>query len=110
MLRRQAFLHLLLKISESITRLESLLLISSPADTDNDSTAADSLKASSRIEDAAEDRTRGNRAKHLARVAAEYTQLLYHTEKARTDGSAFIDESQWVRPLFHELLYVWLPD
>ena len=30
----QAFLHLLLKISESITRLESLLLISAPSDDD----------------------------------------------------------------------------
>jgi conserved oligomeric Golgi complex subunit 2 len=28
----QAFLHLLLKISESVTRLESLLLISTPSD------------------------------------------------------------------------------
>ncbi|EPT04594.1 hypothetical protein FOMPIDRAFT_1140249 [Fomitopsis schrenkii] len=91
----KAFLHLLLKISESITRLESLLLISSPADADHDSSATDGMKASSRIEDAAEDKTRGNRAKHLARVAAEYTQLLYHTTKARTDGSAFVDESQW---------------
>ena len=85
-----------MKISESITRLESLLLISSPADTDHDNPTAGGLKGASRIEDAAEDKTRANRAKHLARVAAEYTQLLYHAAKARTAGSAFIDESQWV--------------
>lgn len=41
-------------------------------------------------------RTRGNQAKHLFRVAAEYTQLLYHTSKAQTQKSAFVDECQWV--------------
>lgn len=50
----QAFLHLLLKISESITRLESLLLIASPADADNLGT--DRLNAPSRVEDGPEDR------------------------------------------------------
>lgn len=34
----QAFLHLLLKISESVTRLESLLLISAPSDDDQNPT------------------------------------------------------------------------
>ncbi|KAH9839219.1 oligomeric golgi complex component, COG2-domain-containing protein [Rhodofomes roseus] len=89
----KAFLHLLLKISESITRLESLLLIASPTDTD--SAGTDRVKAPSRYDDNPEDRTRANRAKHLSRVAAEYTQLLYHAAKARTDSSAFVDESQW---------------
>lgn len=42
-------------------------------------------------------RTRGNRAKHLGRVAAEYTQLLYHASKARKDSCIFVDEIQWVR-------------
>ncbi len=41
-------------------------------------------------------RMRGNRAKHIARVAAEYTQLLYHVSRTRTEPCAFIDESQWV--------------
>ena len=41
-------------------------------------------------------RSRGNRAKHIGRVAAEYTQLLYHVSRARTERCAFIDESQWV--------------
>jgi hypothetical protein len=41
-------------------------------------------------------RTRGNRAKHLSRVAAEYTQLLYHASKARNEKCGFVDEIQWV--------------
>ena len=42
-------------------------------------------------------RARGNRAKHLVRVATEYTQLLYHVSKAQADTrSAFVDEIQWV--------------
>ena len=49
-------------------------------------------------------RSRGSRAKHLARVAAEYTQLLYHVAKAQTDGqSSFIDEIQWVCMLSGDL-------
>ncbi|KII92438.1 hypothetical protein PLICRDRAFT_172529 [Plicaturopsis crispa FD-325 SS-3] len=73
----KALLHLLLKISESITRLESLLLIegpSSPAPIPEDNRS---------------------HAKHLARAAAEYTQLLYHASKARAETCAFVDEVQW---------------
>ncbi|RPD78692.1 COG complex component [Lentinus tigrinus ALCF2SS1-7] len=91
----KAFLHQLLKISESITRLESLLLISSPEDEGKDSATAGTMQLTSRADTDAEDRTRGNRAKHIARVAAEYTQLLYHVSRARTEPCAFIDESQW---------------
>ncbi|KIK01394.1 hypothetical protein K443DRAFT_98669 [Laccaria amethystina LaAM-08-1] len=64
----KALLHLLLKISESVSRLESLLLIST---------------------------SDGNRVKHLARVAVEYTQLLYHASKAREENCSFINEIQW---------------
>ncbi|CCL98683.1 uncharacterized protein FIBRA_00685 [Fibroporia radiculosa] len=98
----KTFLHLLLKISESITRLESLLLIASPSDEDKFSSG---LKASSHIEDVtADERNRGNRAKHLARVAVEYTQLLYHVSRARDEGSAFVDESQWRIDRIHSTL------
>ncbi|KZT10815.1 COG complex component [Laetiporus sulphureus 93-53] len=90
----KAFLHLLLKISELITRLELLLLIAAPPEDDTTSSNVGTMGLSLH-DDAAEDRTEGNRAKHLARVAAEYTQLLYHVSRARTGGSAFIDESQW---------------
>lgn len=48
-------------------------------------------------------RPRGNRAKHLARVATEYTQLLYHIRKARADKCASVDELQWVCVLFNLL-------
>ncbi|KZV70663.1 COG complex component [Peniophora sp. CONT] len=94
----KAYLHLLLKISESVTRLESLLLIAS---TDSPTsppqrTMSLSKSLSTESEDGPEDRSRGSRAKHLSRVAAEYTQLLYHVAKAQADGqSAFIDDIQW---------------
>ncbi|KAI0633252.1 COG complex component [Trametes polyzona] len=90
----KAFLHSLLKISESITRLESLLLISSPGDEEQDSSIG-AMPLASRADTEGDDRSRGNRAKHIARVAAEYTQLLYHVSRANTEPCAFIDESQW---------------
>ncbi|KAI0645824.1 COG complex component [Trametes meyenii] len=91
----KAFLHLLLKISESITRLESLLLISSPEDEDKEPSNVVAMPLATRTDTDAEDRSRGNRAKHIARVAVEYTQLLYHVSRAHTEPCAFIDESQW---------------
>ncbi|CDO69140.1 hypothetical protein BN946_scf185042.g42 [Trametes cinnabarina] len=91
----KAFLHSLLKISESITRLESLLLISSPDEEEKDTSAMGATQYASRTDVDTDERSRGNRAKHIARVAAEYTQLLYHVSRARTEPCAFIDESQW---------------
>ncbi|KAI0058099.1 COG complex component [Artomyces pyxidatus] len=94
----KTYLHLLLKISESVTRLESLLLIASPDSAS--SPQLQSLSLSKTLngsgEDGLDERTRGNRAKHLVRVASEYTQLLYHVAKAQADTqSAFVDEIQW---------------
>ncbi|KAJ7703146.1 oligomeric golgi complex component, COG2-domain-containing protein [Mycena rosella] len=93
----KALLHLLLKISESVTRLESLLLIASPVQDDMEQSGIDDSRPAhlSLTEDNADDRTRGNRAKHLGRVATEYTQLLYHSSKARQDNCVFVDEIQW---------------
>ncbi|KIM75524.1 hypothetical protein PILCRDRAFT_827237 [Piloderma croceum F 1598] len=95
----KALLHLLLKISESVTRLESLLLIAAPAQDASSSPELPSLKLPSHLNNAEtddiDDRARGNRAKHLARVATEYTQLLYHVSKARTAFCVYIDEIQW---------------
>ena len=123
----KAFLHQLLKISESITRLESLLLISSPEDEGKDSATVGTMQLT-RTDTDAEDRrvhahpvqcntpsdstarTRGNRAKHIARVAAEYTQLLYHVSRARTEPCAFIDESQWVCEMSLSRAPRWLAD
>ncbi|KAJ6586972.1 COG complex component [Mycena vulgaris] len=93
----KALLHLLLKISESVTRLESLLLIASPVQDDLEQSGIDDSRPAhlSLAEDGVDDRTRGNRAKHLGRVATEYTQLLYHSSKARQDNCVFVDEIQW---------------
>ncbi|GLB37458.1 putative protein with domain of unknown function (DUF3510) [Lyophyllum shimeji] len=94
----KALLHLLLKLSESVTRLESLLLIAPPENEATASLGANIARMPSHltnIEDGAEDRSRGNRAKHLGRVAAEYTQLLYHASKARAQKCVFADEMQW---------------
>ncbi|KAF7299420.1 Conserved oligomeric Golgi complex subunit 2-like [Mycena indigotica] len=91
----KALLHLLLKISESVTRLESLLLIASPQD-DVERVALDDSRPTEIVtEEGIDDRTRSNKAKHLGRVASEYTQLLYHTSKARAEKCVFVDEIQW---------------
>ncbi|KAG2146390.1 oligomeric golgi complex component, COG2-domain-containing protein [Suillus bovinus] len=92
----KALLHLLLKISESVTRLESLLLISqvttSPLESHN-SNYQFHLPASAG--QPIDDKSQGNRAKHLSRVTAEYAQLLYHIEKAKEENCAFVDEIRW---------------
>ncbi|KAI0316446.1 COG complex component [Amylostereum chailletii] len=94
----KAYLHLLLKISESVTRLESLLLIASPDGSSSPESKPMQLSRSHSAgdDDGADERTRGNRAKHLSRVATEYTQLLYHVAKAQAESrSAFVDDIQW---------------
>ncbi|KIY73086.1 COG complex component [Cylindrobasidium torrendii FP15055 ss-10] len=88
----KALLHLLLKISELVTRLEGLLLIGSP---DGDATPIDTPNVLVSPPLDSIDDNRGNQAKHLSRVAAEYTQLLYHAAKAREHNCAFVDEMQW---------------
>ncbi|KIJ67824.1 hypothetical protein HYDPIDRAFT_37422 [Hydnomerulius pinastri MD-312] len=89
----KALLHLLLKISESVTRLESLLLISQPISTNSSDTPP--LHFSESIASNSGMKTKGSRGKHLSRVATEYTQLLYHISKARTENCAYVGEIQW---------------
>ncbi|KAL0956582.1 hypothetical protein HGRIS_002720 [Hohenbuehelia grisea] len=94
----KAILHLLLKISESITRIESLLLISAPADEVNgtsDGVSGSALAYNSQLGEVVDDRTQATQAKHLSRVTTEYTQLLYHASKAREDKCVFVDKMQW---------------
>ncbi|KAH9063765.1 COG complex component [Lactarius deliciosus] len=92
----KTYLHLLLKVSESVTRLESLLLIASPDEPSSSELRTLPLKSLGRQSEDSDDRPRGNRAKHLVRVAAEYTHLLYHVTKAQTvTRTAFVDEIQW---------------
>ncbi|KAK7472820.1 hypothetical protein VKT23_000927 [Stygiomarasmius scandens] len=93
-----ALLQLLLKIAESVTRLESLLLIPGPNNDDIDTTELERFRLGTTLaasDISSDDRTRGSRAKHLSRVAAEYTQLLYNTSKASAKTCAFVNEIQW---------------
>ncbi|KAJ3856207.1 COG complex component [Lentinula lateritia] len=92
----KALLHLLLKISESVTRLESLLSITNPSQ-DEEQVEYEQFKvpATSNTTENTNERSPTNKAKHLNRAAAEYTQLLYHASKARSENCAFVDEIQW---------------
>lgn len=81
-----------------MARLESLLLIESPNTVASSSGHLDvATTGVSPDDDQHDERVRGNRAKHLSRVASEYTQLLYHVSKANPGKCAFINEIQWVR-------------
>ncbi|KAH8828049.1 oligomeric golgi complex component, COG2-domain-containing protein [Flagelloscypha sp. PMI_526] len=92
----KALVHLLMKISESVTRLEALLLITSPSQDEDGKPEATSLPPHlNSADNTSDERSRGNRAKHLARVAAEYTQLLYHVSKARNEACVFVEEINW---------------
>ncbi|KAH8119152.1 COG complex component [Phellopilus nigrolimitatus] len=86
----KALLQLLLKISDSISRLEALLLISSPPE---QSSPGFSGKTSSG--EVADEKVKGNRAKHLLRIATEYNQLIYHSDKALSENCVFVTEMQW---------------
>ncbi|KAF8513135.1 COG complex component [Hysterangium stoloniferum] len=92
----KALLHLLLKLSESLARLESLLLIAPQQDEAPGSPVSNSsLNTTTQVLHGDDERTRMNRVKHLARVASEFNQLLYHVEKARTENCAFVGEINW---------------
>ncbi|GJJ06410.1 hypothetical protein Clacol_000601 [Clathrus columnatus] len=91
----KARLHLLLKLSETLVRLESLLFITKE---ELSETAFGNL--TSRViqkpdESFLETRSRTNRVKHVSRIATEFNQLLYLADKARQDKCAFVDEIQW---------------
>ncbi|KIO31284.1 hypothetical protein M407DRAFT_68051 [Tulasnella calospora MUT 4182] len=102
--QEKALLQMLLKLSDSVVRLESLLLIAS-ADQNTSQTSVDfsalgirgmnGLALNIGEDDLKDDRSRGGQAKHLARIATEYTQLLYHAEKAKEEKCAFVEEVQW---------------
>ncbi|EJU04373.1 COG complex component [Dacryopinax primogenitus] len=84
----KALLQLLLTLSDSLVRLESLLAIASPPSEDPDMPTI-----SGKMDFVAPVTSRGG--KHLARVASEYLQLLYHADKARGEGCAFVDSNRW---------------
>ncbi|KAF8893790.1 oligomeric golgi complex component, COG2-domain-containing protein [Infundibulicybe gibba] len=96
----KALLSLLLKISESVTRLESLLTITSPDEGMEGGGNIPEFRITSPAngihEISNEEKSRGNRAKHLGRVASEYSQLLYHVSKAQNESCLFVEKIQWV--------------
>ncbi|KAF8578033.1 COG complex component [Ramaria rubella] len=95
----KALLHLLLKLSESLSRLESLLLIAPPPSDETVESLSHgstlSVHTSLLQNEGQDERSRTNRVKHLSRVATEFTQLQYHVEKARSERCAFVTEIQW---------------
>ncbi|KAG2074600.1 COG complex component [Suillus decipiens] len=92
----KALLHLLLEISESVTRLESLLLISQVTTSSLESHNSNyQFHLAVSVGQPIDAKSQGNRAKHLARVTAEYAQLLYHIKKAKEENCAFVDEIRW---------------
>lgn len=104
----QARLHLLLKLSELLARLESLLLITPTAEASGPSNSLFAVENSTKgLEGFNEryckitnhknfmdpyfiNRSRTSRAKHLSRVAAEFNQLLYYVDKAQSEQCAFV--------------------
>ncbi|KIM30529.1 hypothetical protein M408DRAFT_22024 [Serendipita vermifera MAFF 305830] len=84
-------LRLLFNISDSLTRLESLLLIPPPEDAQQSGTP----RRPNLTEEDYDQRTRTGRAKHLARVATEFVQLLYQAEKAGEQDCVYVSENQW---------------
>ncbi|KAL5485251.1 hypothetical protein ACEPAI_7893 [Sanghuangporus weigelae] len=90
----KVLLQLLLKISDSIARIEALLLISSPQDVSGQERtlySGVSFPSSGVLDDKS---SKGNRAKHLLRIASEYNQLLYHANKASSSNCTFVAENQ----------------
>jgi hypothetical protein len=72
-----------------------MLLIASPDEEVKGSMDITFLNYTTQGEDNPDEKLRGNRAKHLGRVAAEYTQLLYHVRKARSEHCVFVEQIQW---------------
>ncbi|KAH6914040.1 oligomeric golgi complex component, COG2-domain-containing protein [Coprinopsis sp. MPI-PUGE-AT-0042] len=99
----KALLQLLLKISDSVTRLEKLLAISSSQEDDDLTTSKVSLQMG-HSDEHTDDKLPANRAKHLSRIATEYTQLLYHASKARLENCVFINGIQWRIDRIHSTL------
>ncbi|QRV79502.1 conserved oligomeric Golgi complex subunit 2 [Ceratobasidium sp. AG-Ba] len=108
----QAILRLLLKLADSVSRVEVLLAISisndDPASPKNTSPQAATLSNADGLglrgmdglrlhvtEDDGESKIRAGYAKHLSRAAAELSQVLYLAGKARGHGCEFVDSLQF---------------
>ncbi|KAG9108378.1 hypothetical protein FRC07_008455, partial [Ceratobasidium sp. 392] len=108
----QAILRLLLKLADSVSRVEVLLAISisndDPTSAGNTSPQSTTLSNSDGLglrgmdglrlhvtEDDGESKIRAGYAKHLSRAAAELLQVLYLANKARDHGCEFVDSLQF---------------
>ncbi|KAG8712025.1 hypothetical protein FRC09_020291 [Ceratobasidium sp. 395] len=108
----QAILRLLLKLADSVSRVEVLLAISisndDPTSAGNTSPQSTTLSNADGLglrgmdglrlhvtEDDGESKIRAGYAKHLSRAAAELSQVLYLAGKARGHGCAFVDSLQF---------------
>ncbi|KAF8705949.1 hypothetical protein RHS03_05077, partial [Rhizoctonia solani] len=108
----QGILRLLLKLADSVSRVEVLLAIS-PSNDDslavgNTSPQATTLSASDGLglrgmdglrlhvtEDDTDPKLRAGYAKHLSRAAGELSQVLYLADKARENSCALVDTLQF---------------
>ncbi|CAE6431299.1 unnamed protein product [Rhizoctonia solani] len=108
----QGILRLLLKLADSVSRVEVLLAIS-PSNDDtlaagNSSPQATSLSTSDGLglrgmdglrlhvtEDDSDPKLRAGYAKHLSRAAGELSQVLYLADKARENGCALVETLQF---------------
>ncbi|CAE6448860.1 unnamed protein product [Rhizoctonia solani] len=108
----QGVLRLLLKLADSVSRVEVLLAISPSNDdkstTGNTSPQATTMSTSDGLglrgmdglrlhvtEDDTDPKLRAGYAKHLSRAAGELSQVLYLTDKARENGCALVDTLQF---------------
>lgn len=88
----KVLLHLLLKISESLSRLESLLLLQSEDTPEHPGLLSTHLAGAAGHSSTV--KMQGSRGKHLSRVAMEYMQLLYHISKAHAEKCTYVDAIQ----------------
>ncbi|CAE6517893.1 unnamed protein product [Rhizoctonia solani] len=108
----QGVLRLLLKLADSVSRVEVLLAISPSNDENstagNTSPQATALSASDGLglrgmdglrlhvtEDDTDPKLRAGYAKHLSRAAGELSQVLYLADKARENNCALVDTLQF---------------
>ncbi|CCO27036.1 Conserved oligomeric Golgi complex subunit 2 Short=COG complex subunit 2 [Rhizoctonia solani AG-1 IB] len=108
----QGVLRLLLKLADSVSRVEVLLAIS-PSNDDSLATGSTSPQAATLstsdglglrgmdglrlhvTEDDSDPKLRAGYAKHLSRAAGELSQVLYLADKARENGCALVDTLQF---------------
>lgn len=111
----KTLVQLLLSLTDSLSRTETLLSIAPPtappAASAMSKPGQPSLSlvigdASAKVDlsDSSEGQSMAAREKVVGRVAAEYTRVLYLSDKARKEGCALLTEVEWVRSSPHSLI------